>query len=286
MKVILSRKGFDSAYGGYPSPILPNGRMVSLPIPVCSQTCYSDLQLDSKTTCDLRLDSKTTYYDIMCELQPKKRCKDDRHELTKTTKCHLDPDIYRNVVTRKSGWRTCFGPLGIAKRILDNQCVKEGDLFLFFGRFRHTEQVKGRLKFTGSDIHIIFGYMQIDEIVNNIDSNYKEPEWMKGHPHLSNIFRTKKNNTIYVAREKLSWDSNLCGAGVFNFDNSLVLTKQGLSPSKWDLPEFFKCAEIGFHSKDNWKDGYFQSADIGQEFVIKDYDKIENWAKNLIQNNV
>ena len=286
MKVILSRKGFDSAYGGYPSPILPNGRMVSLPIPVCSQTCYSDLQLDSKTTCALRLDSKTTYYDIMCELQPKKRCKDDRHELTKTTKCHLDPDICRSVVNRSDGWRACFGPLGRAKSHLDKQCVKKDDLFLFFGRFRHTEQAESRLKFIGNDIHIIFGYMQVGEIVNNIDSNYKEPEWMKGHPHLLNTFRKKKNNTIYVAREQLSWDSNLYGAGTFNFNKSLVLTKQGLSPSKWDLPEFFKCAKISFHSKDSWKDGYFQSADIGQEFVIKDYEKIENWAKNLIQNNV
>ena len=33
MRIILSRKGFDSANGGYPSPIMPDGRMVSLPIP-------------------------------------------------------------------------------------------------------------------------------------------------------------------------------------------------------------------------------------------------------------
>ncbi|HSH28138.1 MAG TPA: hypothetical protein VK972_10310, partial [Wenzhouxiangella sp.] len=33
MKIILSRKGFDSAAGGVPSPILPDGRIVSLPIP-------------------------------------------------------------------------------------------------------------------------------------------------------------------------------------------------------------------------------------------------------------
>jgi hypothetical protein len=33
MKVILSRKGFDSASGGMPSPILPDGTLISLPIP-------------------------------------------------------------------------------------------------------------------------------------------------------------------------------------------------------------------------------------------------------------
>jgi len=33
MKIILSRKGFDSVSGGCPSPILTDKRMVSLPIP-------------------------------------------------------------------------------------------------------------------------------------------------------------------------------------------------------------------------------------------------------------
>ncbi len=32
-KLILSRKGFDSASGGCPSPIFPDGTMFSLPIP-------------------------------------------------------------------------------------------------------------------------------------------------------------------------------------------------------------------------------------------------------------
>ena len=31
MKIILSRKGFDSANGGGPSPIFPDGRLLSLP---------------------------------------------------------------------------------------------------------------------------------------------------------------------------------------------------------------------------------------------------------------
>ena len=33
MKLILSRKGFDSQSGGCPSPIFPNGTLYSLPIP-------------------------------------------------------------------------------------------------------------------------------------------------------------------------------------------------------------------------------------------------------------
>ena len=33
MKFILSRKGYDSQYGGEPSPVLADGTMLSLPIP-------------------------------------------------------------------------------------------------------------------------------------------------------------------------------------------------------------------------------------------------------------
>lgn len=33
MKLILSRKGFDSSAGKAPSPIFPDGGMLSLPIP-------------------------------------------------------------------------------------------------------------------------------------------------------------------------------------------------------------------------------------------------------------
>lgn len=33
MKIILSRKGFDSSNGGQPNPIMPDGTLLSLPIP-------------------------------------------------------------------------------------------------------------------------------------------------------------------------------------------------------------------------------------------------------------
>ena len=42
MKIILSRKGFDSgkSNGCFPSPILPNGKIISFPIP-SSDSCLS-----------------------------------------------------------------------------------------------------------------------------------------------------------------------------------------------------------------------------------------------------
>ncbi|MBO4456467.1 MAG: hypothetical protein J5802_01965 [Butyrivibrio sp.] len=33
MKIILSRKGFDSTNGGCASPIMPDGTLLSMPIP-------------------------------------------------------------------------------------------------------------------------------------------------------------------------------------------------------------------------------------------------------------
>ena len=55
MKVILSRKGFDSENGAYPSPILPNGQMISLPIPDqnMDDIKYSDVKTGELTCYDL-----------------------------------------------------------------------------------------------------------------------------------------------------------------------------------------------------------------------------------------
>ncbi len=39
MRIILSRKGFDSGSGGVPNPILPDGRLVPLPIPDQGSRC-------------------------------------------------------------------------------------------------------------------------------------------------------------------------------------------------------------------------------------------------------
>ena len=48
MKIILSRKGFDSASGGLCNPILPDGTLLSMPIPGTSKNpvYYKDLHFD------------------------------------------------------------------------------------------------------------------------------------------------------------------------------------------------------------------------------------------------
>ena len=58
MKVILSRKGFDSGYGKTASPILPDGTLLSLPIPSKAETVkFTDLHYEG-----------LSYYDIIKSL--------------------------------------------------------------------------------------------------------------------------------------------------------------------------------------------------------------------------
>jgi hypothetical protein len=108
---------------------------------------------------------------------------------------------------------------------------------------------------------------------------------MEYHPHTKGWRLNNKTNTIYIARDNLSWNRFLPGAGRFLFDANLVLTKKGLSRSKWYLPDCLRDVEISYHNKNSWRNGYFQSAAIGQEFVIKDNEKIEEWAKSVIEDS-
>ena len=284
MKVILSRKGFDSANGGYPSPILPDGRLISLPIP--SPPSYEDLIRYS----ELQLDRNQSYYDLMKKLNSRVKYEEKWHDFTEDTVCHLDPDIYRNVRERPISWRSLFGQIDAAQTHLDNQGVQEGDVFLFFGWFRRVEYRDKKLCFISSsnrihtDKHVIFAYLQIGQILK-VTPDIELPAWMNYHPHALSCRRVG-NNTIYVARECLSWNSSLPGAGTFNYSDNLVLTKDGYSRSKWQLPELFRNIEITYHSEKSWKKGYYQSVGRGQEFVIQENQEIEGWLKRLISSNV
>lgn len=278
MKIILSRKGFDSAYGGYPSPILPNGKMISLPVPSGDFTKYSDLKIDDKQT----------YFDLMKELKSKIRYDKEWHQFNTDMKCHLDPDMCKGIIQRNENWIPCFGQMDQAQSHLRNQDVKENDLFLFFGWFKKTILKNGILQFDKSapDLHIIFGYLQIDKILQ-VNEKTKIPDWMQNHPHARDEDRKKNpTNTIYVAKENLAWDNSKSGAGVFRFNENLILTKKGFSRSKWELPKFFEGIKISYHSEKSWKkEGYFKSADIGQEFIVQDNYEMESWAKKIIDNN-
>ena len=126
MRIIFSRKGFDSAAGGGPSPIV-DGRPVSLPIPAgaASQTSYGELGLGDHAA------------------------RASRGRLGTDDLCHHDPMFLTD--------GTClFGQCGAAQTHLANRGVGVGDVFLFFGLFREEG---------GDPHHRIFGFLEIEQIV-------------------------------------------------------------------------------------------------------------------------
>lgn len=277
MKIILSRKGFDSKYGGYPSPILDDGRMLSIPIP------EADSNINYKS---LQLNSSISYFDIMSQLFSKIKTKKGNIDLNQTTGCHLDPDINKRVLIRQNGWKGLFGQSDIAQKHLHKHGIKEEDIFLFYGWFRKTKRENGRLQYDKLDKngrHIIFGYLQIGEIVNVSTSNLMP--WMDYHPHAK--WTSEPTNTLYVAKEHLSdFTSVIPGYGFFNYDDSLVLSSSGGDRrSEWKLDKVFRKVNITYHNQNNWKINVFQSNPIGQEFVVDANDKVIDWAKKIIERN-
>lgn len=265
MKVILSRKGFDSQYGGQPSPILPDGTLLSLPIPAKDEKLkFSELTYNGKT-----------YLDIIKELKPSTK-------INEKYTCHLDPDLRIDSTIREAKWRPLFGQTKSAQGHLSKSGVSEGDLFLFFGTFRATEYIDGKIRYIkgATDVHLIFGYLQIGNIYS--DFNSFKPE-IKFHPHAQPRFANDRNNCIYEASERLTLFDTLEGAGCLTFHDDLVLTKKGYSKSKWELPLFFKDVKMSYHSLESFTPDYFQSTAKGQEFVMEDNYKVQEWVKTILK---
>ncbi|MCX4316101.1 MAG: hypothetical protein OSJ52_05610, partial [Lachnospiraceae bacterium] len=87
-------------------------------------------------------------------------------------------------------------------------------------------------------------------------------------------------------RKSLSWNNRIKGYGIFSKESdSLMLTKKGMSRSRWSLPEEFKALSLTYHKENSWKEGYFQSACRGQEFVFEENEIVSNWACKIIEDN-
>jgi len=85
MKLILSRKGFDSSSGGCASPIFDDGSMISLPIPDrTSHINYSDLTWRGRNLGDV--------------VERLTRGRYPRHHYA-----HLDPDLRREALLASPG---------------------------------------------------------------------------------------------------------------------------------------------------------------------------------------
>ncbi len=269
MKIIFSRKGFDSACGGQPSPVLPDGTLLSLPIP---------RENDIITFGDLFW-QKQSYFDIIQEL--KSSTKINKHQ-----SCHLDPDIRKNIRTLHPYNRiSIFGQCDAALTLLKKYNVKEDDIFLFFGWFKETEyNDNGDLRYKADcpDLHVIYGYLQIGDVY---DCNSSFPDFIKHHAHLNGSFVNLKNNCVYTAKETLSLNEKLKGSGCFKYSPELVLTAEGMSRSKWKPHAFFKNLSMTYHTKNSFRETHFQSAAQGQEFIMEGNEEVREWVKKLIEEN-
>ena len=268
MKVVLSRKGMDSASGGIPSPILPNGTLLSLPIPdPKSEVPYGALVYKGHT-----------YQEIIQQICP-------TFNFQKHCHCHLDPDIYGALKDKPVGWKPAFGQYGIPAKHLDRQGVDVGDVFLFYGMFRQTQKLPdGTLRFVNGapTQHIIYRYMVVSEILKNQDKIEKLYSW---HPHAAST--SHPDNRLYLAKDY----------GVFENCNSLLLSKPNQQNSRrlWSLPTFFAKKGISI----SWQGGNgprlvgdhaeMNSSCRGQEFVITANAKIpgleeqlREWTERLI----
>lgn len=281
MRLILSRKGCDASAGGVPSPILPDGTMVSLPIPSArSPIRYRDVALRGhaagRVIADLTGGALT-----------------GRHG------AHLDPDLVDdNLAARSRGWRGLFGQGGSAQVVLARAGVGAGDVFLFFGWFRRAERHAGGLRFVkrAPDVHALWGWLQIDRVLDVARDAAAIPPWAAYHPHVVGGADIKAN-TLYVARERLVLDGvdrRLPGAGAFaRFDERLVLTRPGASRSRWRLPRWFAPEAgrppLGMHGDPRrWTvDGdhvELRSVARGQEFVLDTahYPEATRWLAAMI----
>ncbi len=275
MKIILSRKGFDTGYGGIPSVILPSNELVSFPIPDGnSKIQYSDISTSRYGT----------YADLIFQLNNGVIKLDKTNYNVNSIGCHLDPDICLHNKARADLWRGILGQAGASQTHLENMGVDVGDVFLFFGWFKKTElNTQGKLVYSknkNQDKHLIFGYLEIAEILK---VNKLNPlNWQQDHVHVVRGQNASDKDTVYIAREKSQFNENNKGYGVFEFHEKRVLTQEGLTKSKWDLPDFFKNTNISYHSKNSWKDGYFQSAAKGQEFVVDVTPEIYDWLIDIL----
>jgi hypothetical protein len=282
MKIILSRKGFDSGSGGVASPILPSGELHTLPIPESFPGRYSRCYKEIRAG-DHALGA------IVHDLTGGK--------VTQETFAHLDPDLDALSVPRPAGWRPIFGQAGAAEMHLQNQGVKEGDVFVFYGWFRQVELVSGKYRYVRNapDLHVIFGWLQIEQRIP-VASISEIPEWARGHPHCK-AQPYSSLDSIYISTSHLhlpGTDIHKPGAGMFSrFASDLCLTAPHQSRSVWQLPKWFyphqPASSLSYHSDlSRWKlDGdtvLLRSVGRGQEFVLdsQEYPDAIQWLSQLL----
>ncbi|EAT11108.1 hypothetical protein HF888_03990 [Bermanella marisrubri] len=297
MRIILSRKGFDSSAGGCPNPILPDGRLLPLPIPDDESIVkYQDLVFD-----DLNLGQLVKHL--------------TKDKVKPNQGAHLDPDMFPAMLDRGSEgdsmWQANLGQSASAQGHLQKQGVREGDIFLYFAVFQPVEYVRRRWQFVKGTkpLHMMWGYMQIGEVLkwDAIREN-EQHQWLAYHPHWQ--YQTDALNTLYLSRQDLDLNpfvkvqpSFIPGAGIFTHASPELTLSAGQNLTDWQVPSWMypfsddsadseKVVRppLSYHTKP-WRwhlegdNCYLKAAARGQEFVLHDAyaDNALPWLYKLIQ---
>jgi Nucleotide modification associated domain 3 len=284
MKLVLSRKGFDSGYGGMPSPILPDGRLLPLPIPASH---------DRNTLAEITLPG-LDIGQLLADLS--------QGSHSPATLIHLDPDLDRDPASRLPEWRPALGQSGNAQSHLRDMGVGEGDVFIFFGWFRRTEYKSGSWRYDrgAPNLHVMFGWLEVAAVLPIVTERERciaRFPWIANHPHVANADHyTDPRNTLYLAATQSRFNPLApYGGGRFaRYHDQLQLTRPGSTRSVWSLPSWFMPMEgqapLSYHPKSSrWnREGdcvTLRSAAKGQEFVLDGaaYPPLEDWVADLIR---
>ena len=280
MKIIFSRKGFDSGYGKIPSPILEDGTLLSLPIPSAE---------DSDTMASLNphgFDLNGLLHDL------------SRGEHSINTRIHHDPELLNH--RDLQNWRPVLGQTGAAHGHLAKQGVGCGDVFLFFGWFRKVERVGGRWRYvrTAPHLHVLFGWLEVHEVLPVVLERERclaaYPAIAK-HPHVASPQHySHRNNHLYIGAEHSRFAPGEHGGGYFSrFTSELQLTAPNGTRTLWRVPQWMVPKQgrraLTYHDDPaRWTMGpehaFMQSVGKGQEFVLhcNDYPEAHSWLSSLI----
>jgi hypothetical protein len=281
MRVIFSRKGFDSSAGGFPSPAV-DGTLISIPIPAGRGDPGSLYR-------QLRTPLGISYAELMNDLEP------TRGAIGWGGVAHFDPQV-----DPKPNWLGALGHSGSAQKHALEPVVP-GDIFLFFGWFRQAEETAEgyRWKPHAKDFHAIWSYLQVGEVLD-VDDNPDVHRRFGWHPHVQrNLAGGSKGDRLWVAARELNFEG-LGGraSGLLRLTDTTRLTVPGGEErSEWQLP-------LGFDPRDNpisglgeligGKERYRRERDHlivnsggrGQEFVATVTPDVQSWLKELLSSRV
>lgn len=272
MKVILSRKGFDSENGGIPSARMPNGDIVSFPIPSNDEQSFEELKY-----------GKWSYKAILDDLSLKYGLHEWPEQLSS---CHVDPDLEKTRWKRPPrNWKPAFGPDSRVWHYLNESVgMRKDDLFLFFGTFHSlSTSLHGRFEFSNktgdfyhdSDLHLIWGYLQVGDVIQDAERTIREYPW---HPHAG-------GDVLIIPRKTLSFAPSKPGFGLLPFSKQRVLTKEGRRKAYWKRNPVYSENNIvvakGRKNSSRDPECIYYSG-IWQELGRKECPSAETWAKRMI----